>query len=42
MLRYLATANGNSKKLLYLICFSIFLVKILDREKQVSGLHYNM
>ena len=28
-----AVAHGNNKKLLYLGCFSIFLVKILDTRK---------
>ena len=31
-----AVAHDNNKKLLYLGCFSIFLVKILDTGKQVS------
>ena len=31
-----AVAHDNNKKLLYLSCFSIFLVKILDTGKQVS------
>ena len=36
-------AHGNNKKLLYLGCFSIFLVKILDTGKQVSSrLHHNV
>ena len=38
-----AVAHGNNKKLLYLVYFSIFLVKILDTGKQVSGLlHHNV
>ena len=31
-----AIAHSNNKILLYLGCFSIFLVKILDTGKQVS------
>ena len=38
-----AVADSNNQKLLYLGCFSIFLVKILDTGKQVSSLlHHNV
>ena len=38
-----AVAHGKNKNLLYLGCFSIYLVKILDTGKQVSSLlHHNV
>ena len=38
-----AVVHGNNKKLLYLGCFSIFLVKILDTGTQMSSLlHHNV